>query len=44
VQPPAAVLQHVQELTGQQYSLVAADLRSVDQFKAALARAGFRPQ
>lgn len=40
--PPAAVLQHVQELAGQQYSLVAADLRDVQQLKAALARAGFK--
>lgn len=40
--PPAAVVQHVQELAGQQYSLVAADLRDVQQLKAALARAGFK--
>lgn len=41
-QPPASVLHHVQELTGQQYSLVAADLRDQQQLKAALTRAGFK--
>jgi hypothetical protein len=43
LQPPAAVVQHVHELTGPQYSLVAADLRDIQQLRAALARAGFKP-
>jgi hypothetical protein len=38
------VLQHVQELSGRHYSLVAADLRNMQQLKAALERAGFNPQ
>jgi hypothetical protein len=42
--PPASVLQHVQELSGRHYSLVAADLRDIQQLKAALERAGFNPQ
>jgi hypothetical protein len=41
--PPAAVVAHVQQLAGPQYSLVSADLRDMQQLRAALARAGFKP-
>jgi hypothetical protein len=39
--PPQQVSSHAQELHGGQYSCVAADLRNMQQYQAALSRAGF---